>query len=250
MEAWCVRTLGRQSSRPTAAGAGAASTVVPDAAAARPPRRTMSRPPPLHRAIKRLVAERDPWALRAALHRTRPVVSVQPLVEGRPANSAVACHEGTTLAAVHVEVAESVGPTGPATLVRLVKRRHGLRREVGRLRVRLSGLCGLDFIALDAGGTAHLLELNPRATPTAHLVGPDGADPLSALRASARARAPLPRRARRPADLVVSLRPPAARGPDRAACTHFWLPSRRLPLVSVASGEGGGSTDHDHQGES
>lgn len=33
----------------------------------------------------------------------------------------------------------------------------------------LSGFCGFDFI-LDDGGTAHLLELNPRVTPTCHLL--------------------------------------------------------------------------------
>jgi hypothetical protein len=47
--------------------------------------------------------------------------------------------------------------------------------------LELSGLCGLDFI-LDDDGRAHLIELNPRATPTSHLVAADGADLLTALR--------------------------------------------------------------------
>ncbi|MBL0748518.1 thioesterase domain-containing protein [Nocardioides baculatus] len=222
---------------------GRGVTMAPGVSEARRAWRTMSRPPPLHRALKRLVAERDPWALRALLLGARPVVSIQPMVEGRPANSAVACHEGTVLAAVHVEVLESVGPTGPATRVRLVEHAdmtYAAKSVVAALR--LSGLCGLDFV-VDRAGTAHLLELNPRATPTAHLVGADGADPLSALRAALGHELPLQRESPRPGDLVVSLTSPAPTdAPAARRRTHFWLPSPRLPRVATSIGEGDGST--------
>jgi hypothetical protein len=144
--------------------------------------REMHRPPPLVRAVKRLVVERDPWALRARFTRTRPVLSIQSYVAGRPANAAIACYRGTALGAVQSEVVESDGPTGPSTVLRVIDNpdiTYAVKSVVSNLE--LSGLCGLDFI-LDDDGRAHLLELNPRATPTSHLVGEDGTDPLSELR--------------------------------------------------------------------
>lgn len=222
---------------------GRGVTIAPDMVSARRAWRTMSQPPRPHRAAKRLVAERDPWAFRAMLLRTRPVISIQPHVDGRPANSAVACHNGATLAAVHAEVLESMGPTGPAIRVRLVDNAdmaYAVKSVVSALR--LSGLCGLDFV-VDGSGAAHLLELNPRATPTAHLVGVDGADPLTTLRAALGHELPLPREAPPPESLVVSLRQPARRGtPAARRRTHFWLPSRRLPAGTATSGEAGGPT--------
>jgi hypothetical protein len=48
-------------------------------------------------------------------------------------------------------------------------------------RLKLSGLCGFDFILSAEDGTAHFLELNPRATPTCHLIAADGKDLLAAV---------------------------------------------------------------------
>ena len=101
---------------------------------------------------------------------------------GRPANAAIACFEGTQLGAVQAEVIESDGPTGPSTVLRVIDNpdmSYAVKSIVSNLE--LSGLCGLDFI-LDDDGRAHLLELNPRATPTSHLVAADGTDLLTALR--------------------------------------------------------------------
>ena len=133
--------------------------------------REMRRRPSLARALKRLVVERDPWPLRARLAGTRPTLSIQSYVAGRPANAAVACFQGTPLGAVQAEVIESDGPTGPSTVLRVIDHpdmTYAVKSIVSNLE--LSGLCGLDFI-LDDDGRAHLLELNPRATPTSHLVG-------------------------------------------------------------------------------
>jgi len=68
--------------------------------------------------------------------------------------------------------------------------------------LELSGLCGLDFI-LDDEGRAHLLELNPRATPTSHLVGADGTDLLTALRTAFGFERPAVRTASYPDGLVA-----------------------------------------------
>jgi len=144
--------------------------------------RELRRLPPLARALKRLVVERDPWPLRARFAGTRPTLSIQSYIAGRPANAAVACFQGTPLGAVQAEVIASDGPTGPSTVLRVIDHpdmTYAVKSIVSRLE--LSGLCGLDFI-LDEDGRAHLLELNPRATPTSHLVAADGTDLLTALR--------------------------------------------------------------------
>jgi thioesterase domain-containing protein len=165
--------------------------------------REMSRRPSVLRALKRLLVERDPWPLRAHFARTLPVVSIQPFIEGQPANAAVACRAGTTLGQVQAAVIESDGPKGPSTVVRIVDNAdmtYAVKSVV--CSFELSGLIGLDFV-IDACGRAHLLELNPRATPTAHLIGADGADPLTSLRAVFGRELPLPRRSGHPGDVVA-----------------------------------------------
>jgi hypothetical protein len=144
----------------------------------------MSRGPSFARALKRLVVARDPWDFRARLTRTRPTLSIQSYVAGRPANAAVACVQGTPLGTVQAEVIESDGPTGPSTVVRVIDNpdiTYAVKSLVSNLE--LSGLCGLDFI-IDDDGRAYLIELNPRATPTSHLIAADGTDLLAALRSS------------------------------------------------------------------
>lgn len=146
--------------------------------------REMSRGPSFARALKRLVVARDPWDFRARLTRTRPTLSIQSYVAGRPANAAVACVQGTPLGTVQAEVIESDGPTGPSTVVRVIDNpdiTYAVKSLVSNLE--LSGLCGLDFI-IDDDGRAYLIELNPRATPTSHLIAADGTDLLAALRSS------------------------------------------------------------------
>lgn len=152
-------------------------------------------PPGLGRALKRLLIDGDASYLRAFLTRTRPITSVQAFVRGRPGNAAVACMNGKVLAAVYVEVLHSNGPTGPATVVRVLDHpamTYAVEAMVRRLR--LSGLCGFDFV-LEPGGTgADLIELNPRATPTCHLISADGRDLMASLMAALRrSRTPRPR---------------------------------------------------------
>jgi carbamoylphosphate synthase large subunit len=99
-----------------------------------------------------------------------PAVSVQPYIHGRPANRAVACWNGKVLAGISVEAVEVSSETGPCTVVRTIdndEMEAGTAKLVRALG--LSGLCGFDFI-LDGEAAAWLIELNPRVTPTCHLV--------------------------------------------------------------------------------
>jgi thioesterase domain-containing protein len=143
----------------------------------------LSAPPSVFRALKRLLINRDCTLLLPCLRRSRPAICAQRFVPGRPANAAVACWEGRVLAAVFVEVLFSNGATGPSTVVRVISHPE-MALTVERLvdRLKLSGLCGFDFVLSAEDGTAQFVELNPRATPTCHLISADGKDLLGALR--------------------------------------------------------------------
>jgi len=182
ISAWFAHHPGPAVLKTDGSWGGRGVAVLPTEAAGLKAWREMRRRPPLARALKRLVVARDPWDLRARLTGTRPTLSIQSYVAGRPANAAIACFEGTQLGAVQAEVIESDGPTGPSTVLRVIENpdmTFAVKSVVSSLE--LSGLCGLDFI-LDDDGRAHLLELNPRATPTSHLVAADGTDLLTAIR--------------------------------------------------------------------
>jgi hypothetical protein len=144
--------------------------------------RRLSRPPDALRALKRLTINRDATLILPCLRRTKKAVSIQRFVHGRPANAAVACWQGKVLAAVLVEVICSNGPTGQATVVRIISH-SGMLRAIERMvdRLTLSGLCGFDFVLSVEDGSAQFVELNPRATPTCHLIAADGKSLLAAL---------------------------------------------------------------------
>jgi hypothetical protein len=89
----------------------------------------------------------------------------------------LACRQGELLGLVAVEVIASQGPTGAATIVRLIN--HPEITEAASLltrRLRLSGFHGLDFILEEATGSAFLIELNPRCTQLGHLILPSQGD--------------------------------------------------------------------------
>jgi hypothetical protein len=74
------------------------------------------------------------------------------------------------LAVICLEVVHSSEPQGPARSVRIIE--HPEMAEAARRLVadlQLSGFCGFDFI-LAPNGEARLIELNPRVTPTCHLL--------------------------------------------------------------------------------
>jgi thioesterase domain-containing protein len=161
---------------------GEGVAVVRDFAEATRAYHRLAAPPRLSRVIKRRLTEGGANLLRPWLRRDRPTVSIQRYVHGRPANAAVAGWRGEVLAATTVEVLQTAGATGHATVVRTIDHPEMLQavtRVVGRLK--LSGLCGLDFILNEAGDEAQLIEINPRATPTCHLSTHDGRDLIALL---------------------------------------------------------------------
>jgi hypothetical protein len=133
------------------------------------------------RSVVRAVKRRDIHFLREMVRPREMTVSVQRFVAGQPATSAFACWKGRVLAAIHMEVLESLGSTGPASVMR---RLDCPRMDSAAIRIAerfgLSGLHGLDFIR-DAAGQPHLIEINPRATQaSAFALGP-GHDLAAAL---------------------------------------------------------------------
>lgn len=139
------------------------------------------------RALKRLLVDRDANLILPCLRGTRPQISIQRFLFGKPANVAVACWEGTVLAQVCVEVIASNGATGPATVVKVIAH-PGMSQAVERLVgvLKLSGLCGFDFILDSADGSAHFIDFNPRATQTCHLLSSERTRPVLSLAAKLR----------------------------------------------------------------
>ncbi len=129
----------------------------------------------------------------------------------------MACLDGDLLGAVQAEVVRSKGPTGPSTVLRIVEHPEMLaaaRTMVHRLR--LSGLGGLDFILENDTGRAHLIEVNPRATPTSHLISAEGIDLLASLRSALGHAGPPPRTAAYPDGLVALFPQEVERDPTSA----------------------------------
>jgi hypothetical protein len=112
-------------------------------------------------------------------------LGVQRFVAGHPATSSIACWRGKLLASNHFNVAVSNGATGPATIVTRTNC-PAMEMTAARLATHfgLSGLYGLDYIR-GVDGRIFLLEINPRATPTAHLALGPGHDLAAALLSAA-----------------------------------------------------------------
>jgi hypothetical protein len=121
-------------------------------------------------AWKRHIVDRDPLAHWTHLNRTAPEITIQELIPGQPANSMFACREGRILALVSVAVVASEGPTGAATIVRLVDDPDMAKAATAIAEaLRLTGFYGLDFMLEDGSGRAHVIEMNPRCTQLGHL---------------------------------------------------------------------------------
>lgn len=121
-------------------------------------------------AWKRLAIDRDPLALWAHQRQSVREVSVQEFIPGRPANSMLVCWNGELLSTVSVVVVATEGPTGAATVVRVIQNEQMKRAaELIVSRLNLSGFYGLDFIMESATGVPHLIEMNPRCTQLGHI---------------------------------------------------------------------------------
>ncbi len=143
--------------------------------------RRLAGPPSRPRSLVRAVLRQDLHFLHEALAPKAAVVEVQQFIAGGAATSAFACRDGKVLASIHMDVVESRGPTGPASLIRRTdcSRMDEAARRIA-CRFALNGLHGLDFIR-DQHGVPHLIEINPRATQICHLALGAGHDLPSAL---------------------------------------------------------------------
>jgi len=145
---------------------------------------SLSRPLDILTACKRWLVNRDPLALWSWRRRDTSGVTIQKFVQGRPANTMVACWDGEVLAIVTVEVLTARGSTGAATVVRLVQNEEIERaaRSIAR-ELKLNGFHGIDFILEKATGKAYLIEFNPRCTQLGHLQIPGQGDLAGAISA-------------------------------------------------------------------
>jgi hypothetical protein len=144
--------------------------------------RVLQAPPLIARAMKRALIDRDPTLVWPALRRRRSVVNAQTFISGREATTAVACWNGEVLACLHFEVINKVGPSGHATVLRLIENAEmsSAAERIAR-KLKLSGTHGFDFMLEDRTGSAYLIEINPRATQVGHLTLGLGRDIPAAL---------------------------------------------------------------------
>ncbi len=132
--------------------------------------------------MKRMSLNRDRDWVYLDWNRPRPAVIAQAFIPGRPANCAAVCREGELLAVIAVEVIQSQGATGPATIVQVVPGGE-MMRAAARIarRLRLSGFFGLDFVIEERTGATYLIEMNPRCTPPCPLPLGEGRDLVAAF---------------------------------------------------------------------
>jgi hypothetical protein len=127
---------------------------------------------------------RAKWALRGiAGFRIEGAAHIaQEFVCGRLAFRDLVCRDGVVLAGVDFEAEPRDGfEIGPSRFIRRIENAEmaaAARAVVAALR--LSGFLSFDFL-LDVSGHAHLIEMNPRATGSAHLGRRFGADLPAAL---------------------------------------------------------------------
>jgi hypothetical protein len=121
-------------------------------------------------AWKRLAIDRDPLALWLRQRQGAREVTVQKFITGRPANSMLVCRRGELLSTVSVAVVAAEGPTGAATIVRVIQNERMTKAaELVVSRLNLSGFYGLDFIIESGTGVPYLIEMNPRCTQLGHI---------------------------------------------------------------------------------
>jgi hypothetical protein len=200
----------------------------------------LGRPPSLARAVWRVIKDQDDGGLECWWRRTRPAVTAQRFVPGIPANVAAACWKGRVLATVTVEAIRTAGDRGPATVVRRVESQD-MTAAVTTLahRLELSGFCGFDFMRDESDGRYYLIEINARATPTCHLISPDGVDLPTALRAAVAGESPPAAEKTTVGEIIALFPQEMLRDPESlyltAACHD--LPNRAEFLIHAANGE-------------
>jgi hypothetical protein len=132
--------------------------------------------------LKRLVVNRDRDWVVYDWKNSHSTFIAQAFITGRPGNCAVFCWQGKVLAGIAVEVVQSNGETGPATVVQVVDGVEMIAAaEKIASRLKISGFFGLDFMIEEATGSAYLIEMNPRVTPPVPLPLGAGRDLLAAM---------------------------------------------------------------------
>lgn len=168
--------------------------------------------------LARFIRRGETHFLSRALSPVDPAISAQAFVEGRPATSSLACWQGEVVAANHFDVLVTSAATGPACVVgrRDCPQMIATAAAIARA-FNLSGLFGLDYVR-DHEGQVHLLEMNARATPTAHLML--GQDLPAALLQSA--------------GLPARLREPVTAKQDVAIFPREWMRDPASPWLKNA----------------
>jgi predicted ATP-grasp superfamily ATP-dependent carboligase len=147
---------------------------------------------------KRLRALLDPFANWSA------AVELQEFVNGTAANRAILCSRGKVLAGISVAACETLYPTGPASVVRVIE--HPDMTHAAAVlaeRLGLSGFFGFDFVISSSSGRAHLIEANPRVTPISHLAFANGTHLPAALYAQMTGMEPRPASVQVPGDHIA-----------------------------------------------
>ena len=152
---------------------GQGVVVIRDAAEAFQAWHRLHRRPGLLESLGRCLLEREASHLQRWWHSPPAGLSAQAVVDGHPANRAVACWRGEVLAGISVEALRQQHATGPATVMRVIQSAE-MEAAAARLvrHLGVSGYVGFDFMIEAATGKAYLIQMNPRATPVCHL--PDG----------------------------------------------------------------------------
>jgi carbamoyl-phosphate synthase L subunit-like protein len=154
--------------------------------------RTLRAPRGVHIVAKRAFIDRETnliisWALRR-----KRTVSIQSFVRGHDANITLACWQGKVLASISAEVVRTTKLKGPASLVRVLPDGLMLRAAEKIVdRLKMSGLCGLDFVIDDQTNSTNFIEVNARSTQTCHLALGNGRNPVASL-CAVLANVPLP----------------------------------------------------------
>jgi len=186
VRAWIARNEGPVVLKTDGTSGGLGVKIATTPAEAETAFQRLNSPPDAARTIKRALVDND-WSLvRPFAARRSPVINVQQFIPGADATIAVACWQGRVLASISVEVLRTWKAKGPASVVRIIHNPEILlAAQKLSARLHLSGLYGFDFVLRETDGAPVLIEMNPRATQTAHLPLGTGQDLPSALVAAA-----------------------------------------------------------------
>jgi hypothetical protein len=147
--------------------------------------RALQAPPPLARAAKRALVDRDMTLIGPVITRRHSVVNLQSFIAGLDVTSLVACWEGQVVAGLYFEVVRKQYEHGPSSVLRINEHSEivNATKKITR-RLMLSGLHGFDFLLEKDTQKPFLIEMNPRTTQVGHLALGPGRDLPAAMTAA------------------------------------------------------------------